>query len=172
MNTKNIIVCGLGGQGVIFASTILTNILLACTSFDIKTSEIHGISQRGGSVFVEIRIGDIIYSPIISLKSTNYLLDLSGTEYLNYLPKLSSSCVIIKRSNDYITNSELEYEFEEINIDSFLNAYHLDIKSSNMILLSSLLRYLNFNYLTVKTALMNTPIGDSNLKALLVMLKK
>ena len=66
----------------------------------------------------------------------------------------------------------MEYEFEEINIDSFLNAYHLDIKSSNMILLSSLLRYLNFNYLTVKTALMNTPIGDSNLKALLVMLKK
>ena len=168
----NIIICGLGGQGVIFTSNIFTSILLSCTNYNIKTSEIHGISQRGGSVYAEIRFGDNIYSPTISAKSTNYLLDLDGNEYLNYISKLSDSCVIVRSSNKINSKIDFTYEFNEINVDHFLNSFNLDVKSANMVLLSSLLNHLELDYSAIKNVFKSyDSIELSNLKALGVMLK-
>ncbi|MEO0295523.1 MAG: 2-oxoacid:acceptor oxidoreductase family protein, partial [candidate division WOR-3 bacterium] len=60
----NIIICGVGGQGILLASEIIA--LTAMESgFDVKKSEVHGMSQRGGSVFSHVRIGEKVYSPII-----------------------------------------------------------------------------------------------------------
>lgn len=61
---KNILLCGVGGQGTILASKILSTALVN-GGYDVKMSEIHGMSQRGGSVVTQVRYGKKVYSPII-----------------------------------------------------------------------------------------------------------
>lgn len=63
--TKSILLAGVGGQGIILVSTILTEGLLKL-KFDVKMSEIHGMAQRGGSVNTHIRFGNKVNSPVIS----------------------------------------------------------------------------------------------------------
>ena len=62
METKNIIIVGVGGQGSLLASKILGDLLLR-EGYDVKVSEVHGMSQRGGSVITYVRFGDRVYSP-------------------------------------------------------------------------------------------------------------
>ena len=64
MRTKNIMIVGVGGQGTLLASKLLGRVLLA-RGYDVKVSEVHGMSQRGGSVVTYVRYGDKVYSPII-----------------------------------------------------------------------------------------------------------
>ena len=64
METKNIMIVGVGGQGTLLASKLLGRILLE-NGYDVKVSEVHGMSQRGGSVVTYVRYGDKVYSPII-----------------------------------------------------------------------------------------------------------
>ena len=68
--TKAIMLVGVGGQGTLLASRILGNVLLSA-GYDVKVSEVHGMSQRGGSVVTYIKYGDRIFSPVIgSILST------------------------------------------------------------------------------------------------------
>ena len=62
--TKNVMIVGVGGQGSLFASKLLGKLLLN-EGFDVKVSEVHGMSQRGGSVVTYVRFGQKVYSPII-----------------------------------------------------------------------------------------------------------
>ena len=62
--TKNIMIVGVGGQGSLLASKMLGKLLLA-QGYDVKVSEVHGMSQRGGSVVTYVRYGEHVYSPII-----------------------------------------------------------------------------------------------------------
>ena len=64
METKNIMIVGVGGQGTLLASKILGHVLLS-QNFDVKVSEVHGMSQRGGSVVTYVRYGEKVYSPVI-----------------------------------------------------------------------------------------------------------
>ena len=64
METKNIIIVGVGGQGSLLASKILGDLLLR-EGYDVKVSEVHGMSQRGGSVITYVRFGDRVYSPVV-----------------------------------------------------------------------------------------------------------
>ena len=64
METKNIMIVGVGGQGSLLASKLLGRILLS-KGYDVKVSEVHGMSQRGGSVVTYVRYGDKVYSPVI-----------------------------------------------------------------------------------------------------------
>ena len=64
METKNIMIVGVGGQGTLLASRVLGHVLLA-EGYDVKISEVHGMSQRGGSVVTYVRYGETVYSPII-----------------------------------------------------------------------------------------------------------
>ena len=63
-NVKNILLVGVGGQGTILASKILSDGLMEA-GYDVKMSEIHGMSQRGGNVSTQVRFGDKVFSPII-----------------------------------------------------------------------------------------------------------
>ena len=65
METKNIIIVGVGGQGSLLASKLLGRLLLT-RGYDTKVSEVHGMSQRGGSVVTYVRFGDKVYSPIMT----------------------------------------------------------------------------------------------------------
>ena len=64
MKTQNIMIVGVGGQGSLLASKLLGRMLLQ-KGYDIKVSEVHGMSQRGGSVVTYVRFGDKVYSPVI-----------------------------------------------------------------------------------------------------------
>lgn len=87
MNTKSIVIGGVGGQGTILASEIIGDALFQA-GYDVKKSEIHGMSQRGGSVVSFIRYGDTVGSPIPAMGSADVLLAferLEALRYLNYL---------------------------------------------------------------------------------------
>ncbi len=96
----NIIICGVGGQGILFASEILALTAMEC-GFDVKKSEIHGMAQRGGSVFSHIRIGEKIYSPLIEKGKCDILLSFEKAETLRWVPYL-------KKDNPLILMSDLE----------------------------------------------------------------
>lgn len=89
MNTKSILLVGVGGQGTILASKILTKGLMKA-NFDVKMSEIHGMSQRGGSVSTQVRYGSKVYSPIIGTQEADILVAFEEMEcyrWLEYLKK-------------------------------------------------------------------------------------
>ncbi len=79
METKNIMIVGVGGQGTLLASKLLGRLLLT-KNYDIKVSEVHGMSQRGGSVVTYVRYGDKVYSPIIDKGEADFILSFELLE--------------------------------------------------------------------------------------------
>ena len=75
--TKNIMIVGVGGQGSLLASKLLGHLLLS-EGYDVKVSEVHGMSQRGGSVVTYVRFGDKVYSPIIDKGEADSVLNVVG----------------------------------------------------------------------------------------------
>ena len=73
METRSIMIVGVGGQGSLLASRLLGNVLLA-KGFDVKVSEVHGMSQRGGSVVTYVKFGDKVYSPIVDNGEADIIL--------------------------------------------------------------------------------------------------
>ena len=87
--TKNIMIVGVGGQGSLLASKILGHLLLN-EGYDVKVSEVHGMSQRGGSVVTYVRFGDKVYSPIIDKGEADFIVSfekLEAARYVEYLKK-------------------------------------------------------------------------------------
>ena len=84
---KNILLVGVGGQGTILASKILTSGLIKA-GYDVKMSEIHGMSQRGGSVSTQVRYGDKVYSPIVGRGSADVIVAFEEMEALRWLDHL------------------------------------------------------------------------------------
>jgi indolepyruvate ferredoxin oxidoreductase beta subunit len=87
METKNILLVGVGGQGTILASKILSDALLE-KDYDVKMSEIHGMSQRGGSVSTQIRFGEKICSPTVGQGEADVIVAFEKMEALRWLPYL------------------------------------------------------------------------------------
>ena len=87
--TKGVMIVGVGGQGSLLASKLLGNVLTA-QDFDVKVSEVHGMSQRGGSVETYVRYGDKVYSPLISLGEADILLAFEQLEAARFLPYLKA----------------------------------------------------------------------------------
>ena len=90
----NVIVAGLGGQGVIKASDILADAAFRA-GLDVKKAEIHGMSQRGGSVTCDVRFGEAVHSPMIPVGEAEFLLVLEPSEVPVTLPLLSPQGVLI-----------------------------------------------------------------------------
>lgn len=87
METKNVMIVGVGGQGSLLASKLLGRLLLS-KGYDIKVSEVHGMSQRGGSVVTYVRFGDKVYSPIIDKGEADYIVSfelLEAARWTEYL---------------------------------------------------------------------------------------
>lgn len=80
----NVMLCGVGGQGTILASRVLSQALVDA-GLDVKMSEIHGISQRGGSVVTQIRYGDAVASPIIGRGRADAAAAFEAMEAVRYL---------------------------------------------------------------------------------------
>lgn len=92
--TLNIVICGVGGQGTLLASRILGDIAMKL-GHDVKVSEVHGMSQRGGSVITFVRMGEKIYSPMIEQKGADYILAFEELEALRDVPYLKDGGTMI-----------------------------------------------------------------------------
>ena len=127
--TKSIMLVGVGGQGTILASKLLT-IGLMQEGYDVKMSEIHGMSQRGGSVSSQIRYSkDKVYSPVIEIGGADMIVSFEKVEALRYLKYLKEGGTIV--ANNYklesvatITGSA-EYKVEEV--DEKLKELHAKV---------------------------------------------
>ena len=85
--TKNMMIVGVGGQGSLLASKLLGHLLMG-QGYDVKVSEVHGMSQRGGSVVTYVRWGDKVYSPIVDKGEADFIVSfelLEAARYLEYL---------------------------------------------------------------------------------------
>ncbi|MDP2157073.1 MAG: indolepyruvate oxidoreductase subunit beta [Nitrospirota bacterium] len=92
--TMNVFLCGVGGQGILLASEIISS---ACmhAGFDVKQSEVHGMAQRGGSVISHIRFGKKVYSPLIEAGDADIVVSFEMLEALRYLPYMNNSTKVI-----------------------------------------------------------------------------
>ena len=98
METKNIMIVGVGGQGTLLASKLLGRLLLT-RNYDIKVSEVHGMSQRGGSVVTYVRYGDKVYSPIIDKGEADFILSFE-------LLEAARSAEYLRPDGTIITNTQ------------------------------------------------------------------
>ena len=94
METKNIMIVGVGGQGSLLASKLLGRLLLT-RGYDIKVSEVHGMSQRGGSVVTYVRFGDKVYSPIVDKGEADFIVSFELLEAARYTAELKKGGKII-----------------------------------------------------------------------------
>jgi indolepyruvate ferredoxin oxidoreductase beta subunit len=97
-NTKSILLVGVGGQGTILASKLLTTGLMQA-GYDVKMSEIHGMSQRGGSVSSQVRYGKRVYSPVIEVGTADVLVSFEKMEALRWMDYLKVGGRVVV--NDY-----------------------------------------------------------------------
>ena len=98
METKNIMIVGVGGQGSLLASKLLGHLLMS-QGYDVKVSEVHGMSQRGGSVVTYVRYGDKVYSPVIDKGEADYIVSFEALEAARWLP-------FLKNDGQIVTNTQ------------------------------------------------------------------
>ncbi len=94
MKTVGIMIVGVGGQGTLLASKLLGKLLLD-EGYDVKVSEVHGMSQRGGSVVTYVRFGEKVYSPVITEGEADYIVSFEKLEAARYLSYLAPDGKII-----------------------------------------------------------------------------
>lgn len=94
MKTKNIMIVGVGGQGSLLASRILGAAALG-SGYDVKVSEVHGMSQRGGSVVTYVRYGENVASPVICEGEADVILSFEKLEAARWLPYLRIGGTIV-----------------------------------------------------------------------------
>lgn len=155
--TKSILLVGVGGQGTILASKLLT-LGLMDAGYDVKMSEIHGMSQRGGSVSSHIRYGEKVDSPVIELRDADLLIAFEKMEALRWIEylKLDGKAVVnnfeikplsvLSGKVDYSQDilNELQRHSDTIIIDAEEKANSLgNTKVMNMILLGSIVKLMN-----------------------------
>lgn len=92
--TKNILIVGVGGQGTLLASKVMGKVFLD-GGYDVKVSEVHGMSQRGGSVVTYVRYGDEVCSTLIDKGEADILLSFEALEAARWLPYLKKDGVVI-----------------------------------------------------------------------------
>ena len=97
MKTVNIMIVGVGGQGSLLASKLLGHILIS-RGYDVKVSEVHGMSQRGGSVVTYVRYGDKVYSPLVAEGEADYIVSFEKLEAARHAPMLRKDGKIVVNS--------------------------------------------------------------------------
>lgn len=93
-DVKNILIVGVGGQGTLLASKLMGKCFLE-KGFDVKVSEVHGMSQRGGSVVTYVRYGTEVFSPVIDKGEANMIISFEELEAARWLPYLKENGTII-----------------------------------------------------------------------------
>lgn len=99
MKTTSIMIVGVGGQGSLLASKLLGT-LLVDEGYDVKVSEVHGMSQRGGSVVTYVRFGKKVYSPIVTQGEADFIISFEKLEAARYAAFLKKDGRIIVNTQE------------------------------------------------------------------------
>lgn len=123
-NVKSILLSGVGGQGAILISKILTNGLIKA-GYDVKQSEVHGMAQRGGSVTTQVRWGKKVYAPVFGKGQADILIALEQMEAVRYVDFLKPDgvAVINNYKRDSMTTASGMEEYPEGCIEAVKNAF-------------------------------------------------
>ena len=97
MKAINILIVGVGGQGTLLASKLMGKIFID-RGFDVKVSEVHGMSQRGGSVVTYVRAGEKVFSPVIEKGEADMMISFEALESARWLPYLKKDGVVISNT--------------------------------------------------------------------------
>ena len=181
--TTNIMIVGVGGQGTLLASKLLGEVLIQ-KGYDIKVSEVHGMSQRGGSVVTYVRYGEKVSSPVVETGEADMILAFELLEAARYLPYLKRGGTLIANTGhidpspvimgkaEYPENLEEKLAANDINfigVDAVKTATEAGSpKAVNVVLLGVLARQMNFSQQDWKDAIVSTVPAkflDMNLKA-------
>ncbi|WP_312458556.1 indolepyruvate oxidoreductase subunit beta [Proteiniclasticum sp.] len=180
----NILFVGVGGQGTISASNLLSAALIEL-GYDVKMSEVHGMAQRGGSVSTQVRYGEKVYSPLIEKGTADYIMSFEKSESLRWIGFLKEDGKVISSLHEirpYLVNvgkevypenslSELkEKGIDVISLDAQEKAIALgNGKAANMILLGILARELGLSQELLERLIkqyFKPQLQEVNLKAL------
>ena len=116
--TKNIMIVGVGGQGSLLASRILGNAVLL-QNYDVKVSEVHGMSQRGGSVVTYVKYGEKVASPVICKGEADVIMSFELLEAARWLPYLKKDGVVITNTQQInpmpVVTGAAEYPTDLVN---------------------------------------------------------
>ena len=96
-NVKSVMIVGVGGQGSLLASKLFGNVLMQ-QGYDVKVSEVHGMSQRGGSVVTYVKYGDRVYSPVVEIGEADAIISFEQLEAARWLPYLKEGGKLIVNS--------------------------------------------------------------------------
>jgi indolepyruvate ferredoxin oxidoreductase beta subunit len=156
--TTSVVLVGVGGQGILLASEVVAQAAVAA-GFDVKTNEVHGMAQRGGSVIAQIRYGTEVFSPLVPKGTAKVLGSLERIECLRYVEYLADDGVAVVSDQKIVpvTSSSGGTPYPDVDEQMlskffpklvYLQAVELatalgNIKTSNMILLGALSLYLD-----------------------------
>ena len=183
MKSTNIMIVGVGGQGSLLASKLIGT-LLVDEGYDVKVSEVHGMSQRGGSVVTYVRYGEKVYSPIIDKGEADFIVAFEKIEAARYAPFLAEGGKIIVNTQQIdpmpVITGAAEYPTDALDklceagidvdaIDALIPAAEAgSTKAVNVLLMGRLSKYLPFSedkwILAIKKSVAPKFI-DMNLKA-------
>lgn len=99
MDNLNIMIVGVGGQGTLLASRILGNVALK-NGYDVKVSEVHGMSQRGGSVVTYVKMGEKVYSPLIEKGEADVIIAFEKLEALRWVDYLKAEGTLVVNAQE------------------------------------------------------------------------
>lgn len=159
METKNIMIVGVGGQGTLLTSRILGGITLDA-GYDVKLSEVHGMAQRGGSVVTFVRYGDQVAEPIVEEGQADVLIAFERLEALRYAHFLKEDGVLVV--NDWridpitVVTGVAEYpenilqtlscQYKVFSMNAMAEAGKLgNVKAFNIMILGLAARYMDFD---------------------------
>ena len=160
--TVNILFCGVGGQGLMLSSTIIANALFE-SGFDVKKSEIHGMSQRGGSIISFIRYGDSVGSPIFDKGECDIMVSFEKIEAVRNIDYLNNNSKVV--FNEYslppttVYFGDFSYPTDEAILTAIkektedikrINAYETALKLGNEKITNTILVGYLSQYLPVK----------------------
>ena len=115
MKSTNIMIVGVGGQGTLLASKLLGKILIGL-GYDVKVSELHGMSQRGGSVTTYVKYGEKVYSPVIESGEADYIVSFEKLEAARWAHCLKTGGKLITNTQEIspmpVTSGAAEYPTE------------------------------------------------------------
>lgn len=159
METKNIMIVGVGGQGTLLTSRILGGVMLQA-GYEVKLSEVHGMAQRGGSVVTFVRYGDQVNEPIVEEGCADLLIAFERLEALRYAHYLKKDGVLIVNDQridpmpvvmgaaeypDHIIE-DLSEKYQVIALDAMAEAKKLgNARVFNVIVLGATAKYMDFS---------------------------
>ncbi len=157
MSEKCIMIVGVGGQGTLLASRIIGEALISA-GHDVKLSEVHGMSQRGGSVVTYVKYGTDVHSPIVDIGEADYIMSFEAIEGARWLERLKQGGVLITNTREtypmpVITGAVKYPEQPTEKLKQLVNTVSVDaqsiaeaagsVKAVNTVLLGILSRYMD-----------------------------